>query len=351
MTSAIDTSRTTTHWTPAPSIADAQNGGEIRRGAQGESVRQIQGALAQRGYQVQVDGKFGVETDRAVRAFQRSQPGLDVDGIVGPNTLARLNQPGADPTTQPVRREGVARAPTLTPRGTQPDPTTLRAGDLARADETRRNVARNQPGLAPANATPEERYRFYSDIVRRNGGQVNPNGQPTVLGLRGISRDTGTHDTTNARRYDDTFVVLQPNGKAYEFTGATHPGQLASSLPPDVNGDGRRDIGMINAGNYYAAPNGPHNGAASYVVTTNGRNGNIPGVRDTNGDGAYSADERAASARRGDTIGEILFHQGYSDHPKSIGCQTLAPADYARFMDALGGTRARFNYTLVEAGR
>lgn len=348
MTSAIDTTRSSsTRWSAAPTIAEAESGQKmIRLGAKGDSVSQIQQALVARGHNIGVDGSFGPDTDRAVRAFQRSQH-LDVDGIVGPDTLRRL-EATASPGEQPFRREGAASAPALR-RDTTPLPGTVRAGDLARADDLRRNRS-GATTLAPANATPEERYRHYAEIVRRNGGEVNPGGQPTVLGLRGLSRD-GVHDTGSTRAYDDTFVVLQPNGTAYEFRGATHAGQLRSKLSPDVNGDRVGDVGMINPGNYVANPNGDHNGAASYYVTRPGGNGNIPGVRDTNGDGRFSDAERDASAARRDTLGDILFHRGFDDRPKSIGCQTLSPTDYAQFMRALGGRGASFNYTLVDAYR
>lgn len=347
MTSAIDTTGgASSRWRSAPTIAEAQSGQKlIGLGSKGESVSQIQQALVARGHHLAVDGAFGPDTDRAVRAFQRSQQ-LDVDGIVGPDTLRRLEATAA-PGEQPFRREGVASAPTLR-RDTTPLPGTVRAGDLARADDLRRN--RGTTALAPANATPEERYRHYAEIVRRNGGEVNPGGKPTVLGLRGLSRD-GVHDTGSTRAYDDTFVVLQPNGTAYEFRGATHPGQLRSTLAPDVSGDRVGDVGMMNPGNYVAVPNGDHNGAASYHVTRPSGNGHLPGVRDTNGDGRFTDAERDASAARRDTVSAILFHQGYSDRPKSIGCQTLAPREYARFMEALGGRTASFNYTLVDAYR
>jgi hypothetical protein len=57
----------------------------------GDDVRLVQQRLADLGYgQVGVvDGIFGPATDAAVRAFQQQQ-GLEVDGIVGPQTWARL---------------------------------------------------------------------------------------------------------------------------------------------------------------------------------------------------------------------------------------------------------------------
>lgn len=55
----------------------------------GDDVLQVQKALRERGYNIEADGVFGQETDRAVRDFQRRQ-GLIVDGIVGPATREKL---------------------------------------------------------------------------------------------------------------------------------------------------------------------------------------------------------------------------------------------------------------------
>ncbi len=45
-------------------------------------VKRLQRALLKAGYEVDVDGRFGQGTLKAVKAFQRAQ-GLKVDGIVG----------------------------------------------------------------------------------------------------------------------------------------------------------------------------------------------------------------------------------------------------------------------------
>lgn len=347
MTSPIETSTRTRSVTQPPVTSGNDTGTRtLRNGSTGQDVRALQEQLVARGSRIDVDAKFGPETERAVRAFQRSQ-GITVDGVVGPETRGRLAAAAATPGETPLRREGVPRAPTGTDLAARPDGT-VRAGDLARADETRRRDT--TPTLAPANATPEQKFQHYAEIVRRAGGEVNPNGQATVLGLRGLSRGTnGPHDTGSTRAYDDTFVVLQ-NGRAYEFRGATHAGQVRSSLSPDVNRDGQGDVGMINPGNFTARPNGNHNGAPSWHVTQNGRD-RLSGVRDTNGDGRFSDAERAASARRGDTLSEILFHQGYGDRPKSIGCLTMSPATFQDFMSRIGGSNRGFNFTLVDAMR
>ena len=67
-----------------PSVDDS-NRVTIRRGAQGEAVRQIQQKL-----KLTVDGAFGPRTEAAVREFQRSHQ-MVPDGIVGPKTWRALD--------------------------------------------------------------------------------------------------------------------------------------------------------------------------------------------------------------------------------------------------------------------
>ena len=68
----------------------------LKKGAVGQEVRQLQELLIEKGYPVVVDGDFGNQTYRAVRAFQaqnldqHGQP-LVVDGKVGPLTWWSLN--------------------------------------------------------------------------------------------------------------------------------------------------------------------------------------------------------------------------------------------------------------------
>lgn len=59
-------------------------------GSRGEEVRRIQAKLKEQGYyQGSVDGIYGKETEKAVKAFQKKN-GLTTDGVAGTNTLQKL---------------------------------------------------------------------------------------------------------------------------------------------------------------------------------------------------------------------------------------------------------------------
>ncbi|RRV35545.1 DUF3380 domain-containing protein [Stutzerimonas stutzeri] len=75
-------------------------------GSRGLSVRNLQAALKQAGFAVEVDGDFGEQTERAVAAFQR-RAGLVDDGVAGPKTLAALA--GCD-TAKLLKRQDLQQA-------------------------------------------------------------------------------------------------------------------------------------------------------------------------------------------------------------------------------------------------
>ena len=270
--------------------------GLVKRGEKGPAVAELQRALAAAGAHVKVDGVFGAKTEAAVRDFQRRSH-VEVDGVVGPRTLRALQRFGARPV----------------------DPTAPPHSENGKSAEWSR----------------------YAAMVRKAGGQVNPGGKPTVLGIR-----KGNGATS---RYADEFVVLLKNGKVKHFAGSTRPGQSSSSLSPDVNGDGVGDVAMLRPGNYLAVPNGLHHGESSYSVRPRRAPGTdrVLAYRDLNHDGFYSASEKAFARRNGVTATQILFHVGRSN-PSSIGCMNLTPSNVDAFVRSVGGSGGSFSYTLVE---
>ncbi len=79
---------------------------------QGQDVQQAQAALARWGAQLVPDGIFGPATKQAVEQFQRSR-GLTVDGIIGPQTWALLQNPL--PQTPPPQTPPPQTPPPQTP--------------------------------------------------------------------------------------------------------------------------------------------------------------------------------------------------------------------------------------------
>jgi Putative peptidoglycan binding domain len=83
-TAQTTTSSFTTPTTPAPEQ-------QLKPGDTGAQVKTLQHALTSLGYPVTADGDYGPTTQTAVEKFQKAQ-GLNQDGVVGPQTLAALQQ-------------------------------------------------------------------------------------------------------------------------------------------------------------------------------------------------------------------------------------------------------------------
>ncbi|TNV78854.1 hypothetical protein FGO68_gene10721 [Halteria grandinella] len=69
----------------------------LKKGSSGESVRELQEKLVQNGAKIQIYGKYGPATERAVRDYQATY-GLQCDGIAGRNTFASINQSSQRPS-------------------------------------------------------------------------------------------------------------------------------------------------------------------------------------------------------------------------------------------------------------
>ncbi len=98
--------------TPAPQTqTQPASGGyiKLKRGDEGDLVRAMQNALVKLGYLSKADGVYGDGTRSAVKRFQQAQ-GLEVDGIAGQDTQARLFAAAAGVTQAPI----ITQAPVVT---------------------------------------------------------------------------------------------------------------------------------------------------------------------------------------------------------------------------------------------
>jgi N-acetylmuramoyl-L-alanine amidase len=93
-------------------LGNNSNNGSLKLGASGDKVKELQQWLTDYGYYSgDVDGVFGADTEKAVKAFQE-ESGLIVDGVVGKDTkkameswdkyLAQVQAAGEDTSTSTV---------------------------------------------------------------------------------------------------------------------------------------------------------------------------------------------------------------------------------------------------------
>jgi len=231
-------------------------------------------------------------------------------------------------------------------------------GDNATSQAIQKSL--NPVVLAPTGASQARQYDHYKRMLEARGFTLDPT-NPTVVGLRGLDSTGAQHATTAAPRYDDTLVVLTKDASGREhvttFAGSTHPGQtrpLGEGVSvPDVNHDGVSDVGMINAGEYSVVPHADHAGNTAWAIHTVGGSDSLPGVRDTNHDGVYSAAERQASETRTpqpDTLGGVLIHQGGTDVPWSLGCVNMSQNRdvYPQFIQAVGGHDSSMKLVILD---
>jgi hypothetical protein len=203
---------------------------------------------------------------------------------------------------------------------------------------------------APEDSRDPTRFSYWADKARAAGIDINI-ARTVVFGVRGQAVDGSMHEVRSVTRYDDTLVVVTSDGWVRTFLGSTHPFVAASRQPPDADGDGLPDVGMIRPGRYHATARPSARDIAqlpTFSVLTAMRAQEIPGWRDTNHDGVFDDAERAASMARGDFLTAILFHSGGPGAPEAIGCQVQPPSGFRRFVAVVGGATAEFEYVLLD---
>lgn len=73
----------------APAAGPRYPGRLVKRGSRGGAVTRVTERLAERGWSIAPGGRFTAAVEATVRAFQ-AEKGLDVDGVVGPDTWRAL---------------------------------------------------------------------------------------------------------------------------------------------------------------------------------------------------------------------------------------------------------------------
>ena len=166
-------------------------------------------------------------------------------------------------------------------------------------------------------------YSKACQMVKDAGGQLNPDGKPTVLAIRSAN--------TTSRSYQDAFLVLKPDGTMEKFSANTRPTSKG------------KDKAMLKNGEYNIKPrwqDGKWKDA--FIVGSSHSNNNVNVSRDSNGDGQYNDSELNTSNK----CNTIRLHRGNKNgNTSSAGC--LNVKDYDGFLDAVGGRKSEFNLVLV----
>jgi hypothetical protein len=183
----------------------------------------------------------------------------------------------------------------------------------------------------------------WHELAARAGAVNHPLARPCLLAIRGAAPgDQVTHELEHkpSPPYRDTGVLYVPGEEPLVFPMTTTAYQRDSKASPDVDRDGRGDVGSIRPGRYVL-----HNLRAGAEVTFHVKrpdgSDRIPAWRDFDHSGTLTPEEmqRSEDARAGQQVGaegtyatSILLHGGMDEPPGpngapaqhrfSIGCLT-----------------------------
>lgn len=146
-------------------------------GSSGEDVKELQKALNNEGYSLDVDGKFGSKTRSAVKSYQKSK-GLSVDGIVGNNTWTSLS-------ASSIKKETIDKNQAIS--STKGDsakslveekrPTYKKSEQIISAENSLENWEKNKPGEYKSKYS-DEIENILTSILNREKFSYNLNADP-----------------------------------------------------------------------------------------------------------------------------------------------------------------------------
>ena len=171
----------------------------LKQGSQGPAVIKVQQALVDLGFPLPrfgVDGDFGAETKQSLQAFQRSAT-LSDDGIVGPNTMAQLDQ------RAPGGGGGGGDGPI-------PPPTcTVTTATVAQAPDASANT-RTRVGPGELVDLPATGNSFWVPTSRNGVGAIRPD-YPMDRSRGGWRGTITAVDATTGASCATTFTVVPPD--------------------------------------------------------------------------------------------------------------------------------------------
>lgn len=155
----------------------------ISYGARGEDVKKLQKALNANGYKLSVDGKFGPQTQKAVKDYQKKNK-LKVDGVVGKNTWSALAKSSKKTTTKSTKKTSTTKTTSST------RPVYEKSEEVLSAEENLKEWENNKPGEY------ESKYgtqidELLSEILNREDFSYNLGADPMYEQYRELYTQNG----------------------------------------------------------------------------------------------------------------------------------------------------------------
>jgi peptidoglycan hydrolase-like protein with peptidoglycan-binding domain len=187
----------------------------------------LQQRLIALGWKLTPDGKFGADTESAVKAFQKLNGVTPVDGVVGPITLIKLSDPNAKGPGAPA----VAPAPAAVKPAPAPVPAAVP-----------KPTAPTLPPPAPAPASSAGRAPTITAALRSSG--LLKNG--TATGFKAPASSGQAVKDWQQVLVDLAFMTAKPDGKFGNATeAATRAFQTAANTAAAKSGKAKLTVDGI----------------------------------------------------------------------------------------------------------
>ena len=266
----------------------------LKRGARGEDVRQLQAKLREAGYDVgPIDGKFGPQTEAAVRAYQQAN-GLKVDGRAGEDTFRAMGM-------EYIGRSRRTRAPAEVPEAPRETPSSSEPGAAGDVPPTDAPAATDAPTGVGAADDIEQRRAVARRLVRPGGSGTQEDVDAVVAQLEKMPlaeleqmERNGTKVVACRGSVTDHRTDLQgvqprgwPPGKTWDdVPGAFVPDRNEVVIATRAAADGSREI----------PPTGSSHGSANLVLHEAGHAMDHVGGEVSENDAAFKAAYEADQA-------------------------------------------------------
>lgn len=311
------TARPPSGYRQAPNARQMHNGSRLRLGHQGQTVNDLQTRLNHAGLRppLSVDGKFGPNTEAAVRAFQ-TRHNLPANGEAGAHTLGALRSGATFESAEKTRARNNShtavgssnetRAPKAEGRRT---PTfNLRSGLANNPDANISSAPKTDPDVAAMTAAAGRTNQAQAAPGGTHQVQAAPGGSPRAI-AQSITHIRGTATARDAEAVINQLCRMPPAHLAHLQSSGVTVNVCRNSIVehrPDLAGQTPRGW---PPGSSYSQCTGIYNHSSrEIVVATNGAGRVVSGSFNT----VLHEAGHAMDSTRGGLSGSAAFQEHYA---------------------------------------